>query len=402
VLVIEREKKTGGILNQCIHNGFGLHRFGQELTGPEYAQKFVDMVAAEDIDVMTDSTVLKISAAGAVCATGERAGGAAEKAGEQAGGIVTVIGGGGTEEIGAGAIVLCSGCRERGAGAINLSGSRPAGIYAAGTAQKLINIDGLMVGKKIVILGSGDIGLIMARRMTLEGAKVLAVLELMPYSSGLKRNVVQCLNDFDIPLFYNTTVTRVVGKKRVDGIFYSGVDENLRPVGQEKFLECDTVLLSVGLLPENSLLTGSGVEFDGVTGGAVVDENRQTSVAGIFCAGNVLHVHDLVDNVSEESMLAGRAAALYALKKLPALKAFKTIASDGIRYVLPQKVSGGEGELKLFFRVKNIYKNPRVKVLCGDKELLGKKYAVLAAGEMESLTIDKSKIDGDITVKIER
>jgi NADPH-dependent 2,4-dienoyl-CoA reductase/sulfur reductase-like enzyme len=383
VLIVEREKNLGGILNQCIHNGFGLQRFGQELTGPEYAQKFIDMVEAEDIDVMADSTVLKIS-------------------NEKSEKTVSVISRAGMLEIGAKSIVLCAGCRERGAGAINLSGDRPAGIYAAGTAQRLVNINGLTIGKKIVIVGSGDIGLIMARRMTLEGAKVLTVLELMPHSSGLKRNIVQCLNDFDIPLVYNATVTRVVGKKRVEGIFYSAVDENLRPIAEvEKFIECDTLLLSVGLLPENGLLEELEVELDDVTGGAVADENRQTGIGGIFCAGNVLHVHDLADNVTAEGMVAGRAAALYAQKKLEVQKAFMAIAGEGIGYVLPQRICGGEGELKLFYRVKNIYKNPRVRVLCGDKELFNKRYAVLSPGEMESLTVNKSEIDGEILVKIE-
>ena len=383
VVLIERDNRLGGILNQCIHAGFGLHYFGEELTGPEYAHRFVEKIEASSVEVLLNSMVLSIDGAQGVTALSPEEG---------------------LVHIRAGAIVLAMGCRERTAGAIALKGTRPAGIYTAGMAQKMCNIEGYLVGKRVVVLGSGDIGLIMARRMTLEGAKVERVIELMPYSSGLKRNIVQCLEDFGIPIDYSHTVTRVVGKPRMEGLWYAPVDENRRPVlSEEKFVACDCLLLSVGLIPENDLLHDTDVRLNPVTSGADVDENRMTSVEGIFSCGNVLHVHDLVDNVSHEAETAGKAAAEYALGKLPrGERKVNVSAGYGVRYALPQHINTGAGEVEIFFRADNVYKGVKVVVESGGKVLYSKKRLILAPGEMEKITVDKSAVTDDVTVRLER
>ena len=382
VALLERDVKLGGILNQCIHNGFGLHYFGEELTGPEYAAKFREKVLADEgIHIFLEAMVLSLTADRTVTAISPTEG---------------------FLELSAGSIVLAMGCRERTAGAIGLLGTRPAGIYTAGMAQRLCNVDGYLVGKKIVILGSGDIGLIMARRMTSEGAEVKLVMELMPFSSGLKRNIVQCLQDYDIPLRYSTTVTRVTGDKRLTGVYIAPVDEKMRPIlEKEEYIPCDTLLLSVGLIPENDLLTGTGVKMSPITSGAVVDEYRQTSLPGVFSAGNVLHVHDLVDNVSEEAYIAGISAATYAAGELPSEETVAVTPSNGVRYALPQRVHKGEGKVKLYFRVDKVYRGKSVVVRCGGVVLKKKKTLVLAPGEMQNVEIDKSQVTGDISIALE-
>ena len=383
VVVLERDVRLGGILNQCIHQGFGLHYFGEEMTGPEYADRFRLAVENEDITVMLESMVLSLSADRTVTALSPELG---------------------LCKIHAGAVVLAMGCRERTAGAIALAGSRPAGIYTAGMAQKICNLDGYLVGKEVVILGSGDIGLIMARRMTTEGAKVKLVLELMPYSSGLKRNIVQCLDDYGIPIKYSHTITRVEGYPRVTGLYYAPVGEDRKPVfKEEQYISCDTLLLSVGLIPENDLLCGLDVEMSKVTQGAVVDEKRMTSLEGVFACGNVLHVHDLVDNVSEEAEIAGRSAAEYALGRANGNAQYVNVtATDGVRYALPQKISEGEGKIKVFFRVGDVYRNCKLIVESGGEKILSKKFMVLAPGEMGSIDIDRSRISGDVVVRLEQ
>ena len=320
VLIIERDRELGGILQQCIHNGFGLHRFDMELTGPGYAHRYIEMVKAAGIDVWLDTTVLTADPGGIItCVSPER-------------GVSVVTGT---------AVVYAMGCRERTRGAIRIPGSRPAGVFTAGAAQRMVNIEGYLPGREVVIVGSGDIGLIMARRMTLEGAKVKAVFEIMPYSNGLNRNIVQCLEDFGIPLYLSHSVVAVHGEDRVTGVTVARVDEKVTPIpGTEFDVDCDCVLLSVGLIPENELGRAHDLEIDPVTGGAVVDQFRRTNLAGTFAAGNVLHVHDLVDWVSQEAEIAGRSAALYALGELPGVSDQRTvIAGDGIRYVVPQKLS---------------------------------------------------------------
>ena len=301
-------------------------------------------------------------------------------------------------------VVLAMGCRERTAGAIALPGTRPAGIYTAGMAQKICNIDGYLVGKEVVILGSGDIGLIMARRMTTEGAKVKLVLELMPYSSGLKRNIVQCLDDYGIPIKFSHTITRVVGSPRMTGLYYAPVGADRKPIlEEEQYIDADTLLLSVGLIPENDLLGGTHVELSRITNGAVVDENRMTNVSGIFSCGNVLHVHDLVDNVSHEAEIAGESAAKFALGECEEQgEEVAVVAKDGVRYALPQKIHKGDGKVQIFFRTGDVYKNCRLIVESGEDVLLSKKCQVLAPGEMGSVIIDKSKITGDIVVRLEK
>lgn len=381
-LVIERDNRLGGILNQCIHAGFGLHYFGEELTGPEYAGRFVERVEKSRVQVSLESMVLSL--------TDDRQ-------------VTYLSPDKGISRIKAGAVVLAMGCRERTAGAIGLAGTRPAGVYTAGAAQRLCNIEGYLVGKRVVILGSGDIGLIMARRMTLEGAKVARVIELMPYSSGLKRNIVQCLDDFGIPINYAHTVTRIVGSPRMTGLYYAPVDERRRPVaGKEKFEECDCLLLSVGLIPENDLLAGTDVERDRVTSGAVVDERRMTSVEGIFSCGNVLHVHDLVDNVSHEAETAGKYAALYALNRAEAAgHSYPVRAENGVRYVLPQKLHSDSGKTELFFRVDNVYRSCRIVAESDGRTLYSGKRLVLAPGEMEKITVDTTGLNAPVTVRLE-
>ena len=382
IVILERDRALGGILQQCIHNGFGLHFFGEELTGPEYVERFIRKLEGTGIEVWLDTMVLEISAEREVtCVSAER-------------GLTTLQ---------AGAVVLAMGCRERPRGALGIPGTRPAGVYTAGTAQRLTNMDGYLPGKRVVILGSGDIGLIMARRMTWEGAKVELVAEIMPYSSGLKRNIVQCLEDNDIPLLFNHTVTRVHGRERVEGVTISEVDPATRlPLrGSARFVPCDTLLLSVGLIPENELSKGAGVELDNVTGGAVVDEHRQTSVPGVFACGNVLHVHDLVDNVSAEAMIAGAAAARYALSGGEHAQQYAVSTGRGVRYAVPQRVNAGtDGTLDIYFRVGNVYRGETLEVACGDAVLFSRKKNIMTPGEMEKVTIDAGKVTGDLTVRL--
>ena len=382
IVILERDRALGGILQQCIHNGFGLHFFGEELTGPEYVARFIAQLEGTGIEVWTDTMVLDITSERLVtCVSAER-------------GLVTLA---------AGAIVLAMGCRERPRGALGIPGTRPAGVYTAGTAQRLNNIDGYLPGRRIVILGSGDIGLIMARRMTWEGAKVELVAEIMPYSSGLKRNIVQCLEDNDIPLLFNHTVTRVHGRERVEGVTISEVDPATRlPIrGSARFVPCDTLLLSVGLIPENELSKCAGVELDAVTGGAVVDQRRQTSVPGIFSCGNVLHVHDLVDNVSREAMIAGGAAADYAREGGKDGPTHAVRAGRGVRYAVPQRISAAaEGKLDIFFRVDNVYRGETLEVLSGDEVIFSRKRPVMTPGEMEKIEIDLGSVRADVVVRL--
>lgn len=383
VLILERDVRLGGILNQCIHQGFGLHYFGEEMTGPEYADRFRKLVDSSDIDVMLESMVLSLTDDKELTVLSPKFG---------------------LCHVQAKSVVLAMGCRERTAGAIALPGTRPAGIYTAGMAQKICNIDGYLVGKEVVILGSGDIGLIMARRMTTEGAKVKLVLELMPYSSGLKRNIVQCLDDYGIPIKFSHTITKIVGSPRMTGLYYAPVGADRKPIlEKEEYISADTLLLSVGLIPENDLLTSTSVELSRITNGAVVDENRMTNIAGIFSCGNVLHVHDLVDNVSHEAEIAGEAAAKYALgTREEQGEIVNVVAKDGVRYSLPQRIHKGEGKVQIFFRTGDVYKNCKLLVESGGEVLLSKKCQVLAPGEMGSVIIDKSKISGDVVVRLER
>ncbi len=386
ILVIERDRELGGILMQCIHNGFGLHVFKEELTGPEYAERFIDELREMGIEYKLDTMVTDISE---------------EK-------VVKVMNAkDGLLNIQAKAIVLAMGCRERTRGAIAIPGTRPAGVMSAGTAQRYINMEGYMVGKKVVILGSGDIGLIMARRMTLEGAEVLAVAELMPFSGGLTRNIVQCLDDFDIPLMLSHTVSEIRGKDRLESVVISEVDERFRPIpGSEKTYECDTLLLSVGLIPENELSRGAGVEIDPITNGPIVNEAMETSVAGIFASGNVVHVHDLVDFVTAESQRAGENAAKYVLGLVrsegPVLS---TEAGDGINYVVPHVIrkSNVEKDVTFFMRVASVYHNGIIVMKVGDKVIMTKKRRHMAPGEMESLKIPLDKLpstEAIITVEV--
>lgn len=380
VVLLERNTALGGILNQCIHNGFGLHYFKNELTGPEYASKFCQLLKNTDVRVMTGANVLSI---------------------DENKNIEFISPQTGMQVLQAKAIVLAMGCRERPAGAIGLCGTRPSGIYTAGTAQKLTNVYGYLPGKEIVILGSGDIGLIMARRMSFEGAKVKAVIELMPYSSGLKRNIVQCVNDFDIPLFYSHTITRVEGNPRLSAVWFAPVDSNKKAdLTKEQKIECDTLLLSVGLIPANDLISDIGIKMDSVTGGAITDENRQTSLAGFFSCGNVLHVHDLVDNVSLEAEIAGRNAAEFALRQTDDMPSREVSAGQGLRYVLPQKLSAKEGNVKFYFRSANVFHNAVVEVSVGEQVVKRKKFAVLSPGEMESIEVDLSLLNLDVSVKV--
>ena len=385
VLILERENKLGGILNQCIHNGFGLTRFKESLSGPEYAYRFVQGVRDRRIEVLTETTVLSLSKDKKITAINSKDG------------IFTLQ---------AKAVILAMGCRERSRGALNVAGTRPAGVYSAGTAQKYVNIKGYMPGKRVVILGSGDIGLIMARRMTLEGAKVLAVCEIMPYSSGLKRNIAQCLNDFDIPLYLSHTITKIEGEKRVTGVVISKVDENKKPIaGTEMHFDCDTVLFSVGLIPENELTKEAGVELSPRTRGAVVSQTRETSIDGIFACGNVLQVHDLVDFVSEEAELAGKYASKYVLEGQTEKDYIDITNGKNVSYVCPQKVDKNLNEhVKLFFRVTNTFKNCIITAKCGDKILLQKKKQVAVPGEMETIMLIKDKLKdacGNIEVCLE-
>ena len=378
MVILERDLNAGGILRQCIHNGFGLHRFGEELTGPEYADRYHEMVKERGISIKTGATVLDVTPA-------EEEGVAAYvTAISEAEGMFTLR---------AGAVVLAMGCRERSKGALNIPGTRPAGIFSAGTAQRFVNMEGYMPGRKVVILGSGDIGLIMARRMTLEGAEVKAVCELMPYSGGLARNITQCLDDFGIPLMLSHTVTQIHGKERLTGVTVSKVDERRRPIpGTEIYFDCDTLLLSVGLIPENELTRGAHIGMDGITGGASVDQYRQTSLKGVFACGNVLHVHDLVDYVSEEAALAGTSAAAHLRGELTEGRTI-TLKTDGkVRYTVPQTVTvtDNTADVTVYFRPSDIYRDVTVTVREGSAEgpILSKKKRIkVAPGEMETITV---------------
>ena len=387
LLVLEREANMGGILRQCIHNGFGLHRFKEELTGPEYAQRDIDKVKELGLEVRCGTTVLSIDENRFVTAVSK------EK---------------GVQLFEAGALILAMGCRERPRGALATPGTRCAGIYSAGTAQKFVNLEGYMPGKRVVILGSGDIGLIMARRMTLQGAKVLACVELMPYSSGLNRNIVQCLHDYDIPLLLSHTVIDIQGKERLTGVTVAEVDAKRQPIpGTEQHFDCDTLLLSVGLLPENELTRQADVEMSNLTSGAVVDDTLQTSKEGIFACGNVLHVHDLVDFVSAESFKAGKAAAAYVQGKKRIGKYVSVTDGDGVRGVVPQKllIPDGDAEnVQIMFRPSGVYENAYIRVTDGEKELIKQKKRILTPGEMAELILKPEVVKGlsgaDVTVSI--
>ena len=389
VLLLERNTELGGILNQCIHSGFGLHIFKEQLTGPEYAKKFIDRLENSGIEVKTGTTVLEITPDKTVFAVNEKDG---------------------LIKIEAGAIILAMGCRERTRGAISIPGERPSGIFTAGTAQHYINIDGYMVGRNVLILGSGDIGLIMARRLTLEGAKVKAVVELMPYSNGLKRNIAQCLDDFDIPLYLSHTVTDIKSKDgRLSSVTVSKVN-GFEPIpGTETEFEVDTLLLSVGLVPENEISKGAGVVLDPRTNGAVVDEKMMTSVPGIFACGNVLHVHDLVDFVTREAEKAGAFAAKYLLESKPASEKPMNITNGNlVSYTVPQKIalSNLDKFAEVFFRVKNVVNNATATVKAGEEIIFSKKYEQMLPAEMEKIIIPKTvleKANGlDIEISVAR
>jgi len=390
ILVLERDKELGGILNQCIHNGFGLHTFKEELTGPEYASRFIEQVRALNIEYRLNTMVMDISADKVVtCMNREE----------------------GLYQIQAKAVILCMGCRERPRGALNIPGYRPAGIFSAGTAQRLVNMEGYMPGREVVILGSGDIGLIMARRMTLEGAKVKVVAELMPYSGGLKRNIVQCLDDFGIPLKLSHTVVDIDGKERVKGVTLARVDAHMKPIpGTEEYIPCDTLLLSVGLLPENELSRSAGVELSTITSGPVVDESLQTNIEGVFACGNVLHVHDLVDYVSEEAAAAGKNAAAYVLGQTAARdgRVIRLAGESGVRYTVPSSIhpEAMEDVLTVRFRVGNVFRDKYISVYYDDERVAHMKKRVLAPGEMENVKIKKETLMkypdlSKITIKVE-
>lgn len=393
ILVLERDTEAGGILNQCIHNGFGLHYFKEELTGPEYAGRFLKEAKKRGITIKTDTMVLDIASSADDESTHVK--------------IQAVNPSDGYMLIEAGAVILAMGCRERTRGAIAIPGSRPAGIFTAGCAQRYINIEGAMVGKRVVILGSGDIGLIMARRLTLEGAKVLACVELLPFSGGLQRNITQCLEDFDIPLYLSHTITDIRGKERVEQVVVSKVDEFRRPVpGTEMVFDCDTLLLSVGLIPENELSRRAGIEIDPRTSGPRVDESMQTSLPGVFACGNVVHVHDLVDFVTMESQRAGRAAAIF-LKASAQPEEEPLMMKNGtnVTYTVPQRVHPDriDKSCEVFFRVNRIMDKAAVVVTSGDTVLFEKARTHMAPGEMERMILPASllqKAKGEITVSV--
>ncbi len=372
IMVLERDKHLGGILQQCIHNGFGLHVFGEQLTGPEYAIRFIEELKSLNIEYHNDTMVLDV--------TSDR-------------NITAVNPSEGLMNINAKAIILAMGCRERTRGALNIPGTRPSGVFTAGAAQRFINIEGYMVGKKVVILGSGDIGLIMARRMTLEGAEVKGVFELMPYSTGLKRNIVQCLDDFNIPLKFNHTVVRIHGRERLEGVTIAQVDENRKPIRDtEEYIECDTMLLSVGLIPENELSRGASINIDRITSGPIVDESMQTSGTGVFACGNVVHVHDLVDFVTQESRLAGYGASKYIKNELDkSNKVINTKTGKGIRYVVPQNINAKNvgDSVNFFMRVDNVYNNVYLKISSGDRIINKIRKNIVTPGEMENIKIKK-------------
>lgn len=391
ILILERDRELGGILNQCIHNGFGLHTFQEELTGPEYADRFIGQVKLYNIEYKLNTMVMDVSRDKRVTAMNREEG---------------------MFEIQAKAIILAMGCRERSRGALNIPGYRPAGIYSAGTAQRLVNMEGFLPGREVVILGSGDIGLIMARRMTLEGAKVKVVAELMPYSGGLKRNIVQCLDDYKIPLKLSHTVIDIKGKERVEGVTLAEVDENRRPIkGTEEFYSCDTLLLSVGLIPENEISGAMGVELNPVTSGPKVNERLETSIEGVFACGNVLHVHDLVDFVSEEAAAAGKNAAMYVQEGESASEQGRKIKLrplEGVRYTVPETINPMRMDEKLTvrFRVGNVYRNCYISVYFDEERVLYRKRQIVAPGEMEEIKLSKEELLkypnlDTITIKIE-
>ncbi len=391
ILILERDKELGGILNQCIHNGFGLHTFKEELTGPEYAQRFIDQVLCEKIEYKLNTMVMDISPEKVVTAMSREDG---------------------MYEIQAGAVILAMGCRERPRGALNIPGYRPAGIFSAGTAQRLVNIEGYMPGREVVILGSGDIGLIMARRMTLEGAVVKVVAELMPYSGGLKRNIVQCLDDFGIPLKLSHTVVDIEGKEHITAVTIAEVDKNNKPIpGTEERYTCDTLLLSCGLIPENELSRNAGVEMSPVTSGPVVNESLETNIPGIFACGNVLHVHDLVDYVSEEATRAGANAARLVTGQTSDGdgETIEIVATEGARYTVPCTINTARMDelLTVRFRVGAVYKNSYVSVYFDDERVMHNKKRIMAPGEMEQVIIQKANLIKKtgikkITIKIEQ
>ena len=374
ILILERDSELGGILNQCIHNGFGLHTFNEELTGPEYAARFEAQLDGLGIRYMLDTMVLDVASSRVTAVNSTE-------------GVFTVD---------CSAVVLCMGCRERPRGALNIPGLRPAGVFTAGTAQRLVNIEGYMPGKEVVILGSGDIGLIMARRMTLEGAKVKAVCELMPYSGGLKRNIVQCLDDFDIPLLLSHTVVDIKGKERLTSVVIAEVDERSKPIpGTEQEIACDTLLLSCGLIPENELSRSCGVKINPATNGPVVNESFETSIPGVFACGNVLHVHDLVDYVSEESGRAGRSAARYVKAKASSEGPVIAIRNgNGVRYTVPSfvRVNGLEDDLVIRFRAGNVYRDSYINVLMDGETKLHRRKPVITPGEMEQVILKKEDL----------
>ncbi|MCI6640704.1 MAG: NAD(P)/FAD-dependent oxidoreductase [Pygmaiobacter massiliensis] len=386
VLIIERDTALGGILQQCVHPGFGLTRFKEELTGPEYAGRFMEKALADGVETLLDTMVLEIMPDATVICT------------NAAHGIT---------EVKAKSVVLAMGCRERTRGAIQIPGTRPAGVYTAGTAQRLVNRQNEMVGKKVVILGSGDIGMIMARRMTLEGAKVMAVVEMNDYLAGLTRNRVQCLEDFGIPLLLSHTVTRIVGNRRVEGVYVAQVGPDKKPILEtEEFFECDTLLLSVGLIPENELTRQAQVEMDPVTNGPKVNQYMQTSLPAVFACGNVVHVNDLVDNVSGESETAGRAAARYALGKLPkTTRVVECVPGNNVRYLCPQRIAlGGDAEdVTLYFRVLNPDGAVTMDASCANAQVAHRTAARVSPGEMEHIQVNTGKLLGDaVTVSVEK
>ena len=374
ILLLERDNTLGGILNQCIHNGFGLHYFKEELTGPEYAGRFIELVRKTNIEVKTDTMVLAVTPEKRVHAVNEKDG--------------YIV-------LEAASIVLCMGCRERTRGAISIPGARPAGVFTAGAAQRYLNIEGYMVGRRVVILGSGDIGLIMARRMTLEGARVHAVAEVMPYSGGLKRNIVQCLEDFDIPLYLSTTVVDIHGRERLEAVTLAQVDGSRRPIpGTERRIPCDTLLLSVGLLPENELSREAGVQMDSVTGGPVVSDDLSTSLPGVFACGNVLHVHDLVDFVSQEAAKAGENAAHYILSGQGETATVRLEGKNGVRYTVPQQLDPRHmaDSVTVRFRVGQPYQKAALCVYTDGKLLRRVPKRILTPGEMEQFTLRREEL----------
>lgn len=389
ILILERDQELGGILNQCIHNGFGLHHFKEELTGPEYAGKFIEMLKDTNVEVLLDTMVLDIDEDNrCIHAMNKKQG---------------------YMQLEAKAIVLNMGCRERTRGAIAIPGDRPAGVFTAGAAQRYVNIEGYMVGKRVLILGSGDIGLIMARRMSLEGAKVVGCVELCPYSNGLNRNIVQCLNDYDIPLYLSHTITDIQGDKRVERVIVQEVDEKRQPIpGTEIPFDVDTVLLSVGLIPENELSRAAGLQMDPRTNGPVVYENMETSAEGIFASGNVVHVHDLVDFVTAESERAGRSAANFAMQGNPeAGRCIEVKNGNAVNYTVPQKirVNNVDKFVEVMFRVNNVYKDMEIRVMSGNQKLAGFKREHMAPGEMEKIVIPKmllEKADGELIISVEK